>query len=114
MNRKNAEKARTTPAAPNAPAPMPAFLAERLISVLASSTSPRISVETSAIALCTSEPTEGSAGAAGATGVLVVPPAGAGGGTGESRRGRESTTLHPTHAKILFALFLFEKKNITS
>src|SRR3712207_9443387 len=82
MNRKNAENARTTPAAPNAPAPMPAFFADRLISVLASSTSPRIRVETSDIALCTSEPTEGSAGGAGGAGLRSRPPPGRGGGPG--------------------------------
>ena len=60
MKKKNAENARTTPAAPNAPAPMPAFLADLPISALASSTSARISVDTSAIALCTSVPMEGS------------------------------------------------------
>src|SRR5215212_7945566 len=60
MKKKNAEKASTTPAAPNAPAPIPAFFADLLISALASSTSPRRRVEKSAIALCTSVPTVGS------------------------------------------------------
>src|SRR4051812_27506075 len=41
---------------------MPAFFAERPSSLLASSTSLRIRVETSAIALCTSSPMEGSWG----------------------------------------------------
>src|SRR5688572_2416172 len=72
MPKKKPEKARTTPAAPNAPAPIPAFFADLLTSVLASSTSARISVDMSAIALYTSEPTDGSAGAAGTTVVVVV------------------------------------------
>src|SRR3712207_5691453 len=58
--KKNVEKASTTPAAPKAPAPMPAFLADLPSSALASSISLRTSVETSAIALWTSVPTEGS------------------------------------------------------
>src|SRR6476469_8658726 len=61
MPKKNPENARTTPAAPKAPAPMPAFLADFPTSALASSTSARISVDMSAIALCTSVPTDGSA-----------------------------------------------------
>src|SRR5687767_1929906 len=60
MPKKNAEKATMTSAAPNAPPPMPAFLADLPTSALASSTSARISVETSVIALCTSVPTVGS------------------------------------------------------
>src|SRR3954469_7482700 len=64
MPKKKPEKARTTPAAPKAPAPLPAFFADLPTSALASSTSARISVETSAIALCTSVPMEGSSGAA--------------------------------------------------
>jgi hypothetical protein len=59
-NRKMPEKASSTPAAPNAPAPIPAFFADLPTSALASSISLRISVETSAMALCTSAPTEGS------------------------------------------------------
>jgi hypothetical protein len=96
MKKKNAENARTTPAAPNAPAPIPAFLADLLISVLASSTSPRISVETSAMALCTSVPTEGSAGAAGTTVVVVVRPTDAEWATGIScRKGCRSDVIVP-------------------
>src|SRR5829696_7000476 len=72
MPKKKPEKASTTPAAPKAPAPIPPFLADFAISVFASSTSARISVETSAIALCTSVPREGSTGAAGTTVVVVV------------------------------------------
>src|SRR6476646_5964289 len=60
MKKKKAEKASTTPAAPKAPAPMPAFLADLPTSAFASSISPRTRVEKSAIALCTSEPTDGS------------------------------------------------------
>src|SRR5829696_5916687 len=58
--KKKNEKASTTPAAPNAPAPMPAFLADVPTSAFASSTSARIRVESSAMALWTSVPTEGS------------------------------------------------------
>src|SRR5215218_10595534 len=72
MPKKKPEKASTTPAAPKAPAPIPPFFADFAISVLASSTSPRIRVETSAIALCTSVPREGSAGTAVTTVVVVV------------------------------------------
>src|SRR3954469_25751658 len=60
MKKKKAEKAITRAAAPNAPAPMPAFLADFPISALASSTSERTRVETSAMALWTRVPTEGS------------------------------------------------------
>src|SRR5947209_8412467 len=60
MPKKNVENATTTPAAPKAPAPMPAFFADFVISVLASSISARTSVDMSAIALCTSAPTVGS------------------------------------------------------
>src|SRR5215218_2924216 len=67
MPKKKPEKARTTAAAPNAPAPTPAFLADLPSSVLASSISARTSVETSAMALWTSVPTEGSSAAADAT-----------------------------------------------
>src|SRR3954467_12405610 len=62
MPKKNPEKATTTPATPNDPAPMPARFADRPISDLASSTSLRMSVDTSAIALWTRAPTEGSSG----------------------------------------------------
>src|ERR687889_2272944 len=64
MNRKTVETPSTTPAAPNAPAPMPAFFADLPTSALASSISLRTSVEMSAIALCTRVPTEGSSGPA--------------------------------------------------
>src|SRR5687768_17152991 len=60
MPKKKPEKARTTPAAPNAPAPTPAFLAERPTSALASSTSARTSVDRSDMALWTRVPTDGS------------------------------------------------------
>src|SRR5918998_3155157 len=59
-NRKMPEKASRTAAAPKAPAPIPAFFADLPTSALASSISLRISVETSAMALCTRAPTEGS------------------------------------------------------
>ena len=55
----------TTPAAPKAPAPMRAFLADLPTSAFASSTSARISVDTSAVALWTSVPMEGSLGGPG-------------------------------------------------
>src|SRR5829696_3407453 len=64
MPKKKPEKAMTTPAAPKAPAPIPAFLADLPTSALASSTSARISVDRSAIALWTSVPTDGSSPAA--------------------------------------------------
>src|ERR1700712_4900466 len=53
-------KASSTPATLNRATLVPAFFAEVVISALASSISLRTSVETSAIALCTSTPTDGS------------------------------------------------------
>src|SRR4028118_669139 len=53
-------KAASTPATANSPTLTPAFFAERPTSALASSISARMSVDTSAMALCTSDPTEGS------------------------------------------------------
>src|SRR3954465_5936649 len=62
MKKKMAAKASMTPAAAKAPAPMPPRLAEVVSSAFASSISERTSVDMSAIALCASVPTEGSAG----------------------------------------------------
>src|SRR4051794_14045299 len=59
------EKNSSAAAAPKKPRPMPARLTESPISDLASSISPRTRVETSAMALCTSAPMEGSPAPAG-------------------------------------------------
>src|SRR3954454_21309520 len=63
MKRKTVDTPSRTPAAPNAPAPIPAFFADLLISALASSISARTNVDMSAMALCTRVPTEGSSAA---------------------------------------------------
>src|ERR671915_521732 len=67
--------AASTPAAPNSPMLIPAFFADRPISALASSISLRTSVETSAIALWTRVPTDGSSGPGTRTAGDVVPGA---------------------------------------